>query len=491
LSYGDQQQKRLQLLKGRTIDLNPESIRGSVNRPYLFGITMKGNKQMKTTTNIISSAIAACAFACLMLSPGAQAVSPAPDGGYPGGNTAEGQNALSSLTSGTYNTAGGFFSLRGDTTGNFNTAFGAGALFANNADQNSAFGALALLSNAGPANSAFGYGALASNTANANAAFGAYALLSNTSGNFNTATGFAALQSNTTGVQNTAVGSGALLLNTEGNYNTAVGVNALLNNITGSPNTAFGWGALNANTTGFANTAVGYQAAYNNAAGSNTAVGYQALLSGTLDHNTAIGSQAGSSITGSYDICIGAAETGVAGQDYTTRIGSNLPITAGASACYIGGINAQAVDPATATAVYVDGTNKLGTIVSSQRFKKDIQSMDKASEAILALKPVTFHYKTDTKNIPCFGLIAEEVANTASVLVVRDKEGKPYTVRYDQVNVMLLNEFLKEHRKVQELAHGMATLTAQLKEQAIQIQRVSAKLELQKQATRKFAVNRR
>ena len=110
--------------------------------------------------------------------------------------------------------------------------------------------------------------------------------------------------------------------------------------------------------------------------------------------------------------------------------------------------------------------------------------MDKASDAILSLRPVTFHYKTDIKSIPQFGLIAEEVAKVNPALVLPDKEGKPYTVRYDQVNAMLLNEFLKEHRKVQELEandvqqqKAIKTLTAMVKEQAAQIQKVSAQLE--------------
>src|SRR5213596_2712335 len=96
--------------------------------------------------------------------------------------------------------------------------------------------------------------------------------------------------------------------------------------------------------------------------------------------------------------------------------------------------------------VVVNGSGRLGTVASSQRFKDDIKPMDKASEAILALKPVTFHYKSDAKATPCFGLIAEEVEKVSPDLVVHDIDGKPYSVRYDQVNAMLLNEFLKEHK---------------------------------------------
>src|SRR5947208_7246218 len=146
-------------------------------------------------------------------------------------------------------------------------------------------------------------------------------------------------------------------------------------------------------------------------------------------------------------------------------------------------INADAI------AVMIDSAGQLGTASSSERFKKEIKPMDKASEAILALKPVTFHYKTDSKGIPQFGLVAEEVAKVNPDLVVRDAKGEIYTVRYDAVNSMLLNEFLKEHKKVEEqqasigqLKSEMQTMVAQLKEQAAQIQRVSAQLEVSKRA---------
>src|SRR5207247_11130828 len=147
--------------------------------------------------------------------------------------------------------------------------------------------------------------------------------------------------------------------------------------------------------------------------------------------------------------------------------------------------------------VLVNADGKLGTSLSSRRFKKDIQAMDKASEAILALKPVTFHYKTDSKGAAQFGLIAEEVAKVNPALVLPDKEGKPFTVRYDQVNAMLLNEFLKEHRKNEEqgatiagLKKEVASLAATVKVQATQIQRVSAQIEISK-AIRQTALKNR
>ena len=137
----------------------------------------------------------------------------------------------------------------------------------------------------------------------------------------------------------------------------------------------------------------------------------------------------------------------------------------------------------------IDSAGQLGTMSSLRRFKHDIKPMHKASEAILALTPVTFHYKSDKTGTAQFGLIAKEVAAVNPDLVVRDEKGEIYTVRYDAVNAMLLNEFLKEHRKVQEqtatiaeLKSGMEALTATMKEQAAQIQKVSAQLEASKPA---------
>jgi uncharacterized coiled-coil protein SlyX len=164
-----------------------------------------------------------------------------------------------------------------------------------------------------------------------------------------------------------------------------------------------------------------------------------------------------------------------------------------------------------ATPVLIDSNGQLGTVSSSRRFKKEIKSMDQASEAILSLKPVTFEYKTDKTGTPQFGLIAEEVGAVNPDLVVRGKDGEIYTVRYDAVNAMLLNEFLKEHRRVQEQGATIAqlkaaatkqeavnaeqhkrmeALTAMMKEQASRIQKVSAKLELTKPAPQTVLNNR-
>ena len=363
------------------------------------------------------------ALPCLRLAPVANAVSPAPDGGYPGGNTAEGQAALLSLTTDGFNTAVGFLALRSNTEGNFNTAVGAGALLANVGDpstsdgiQNTATGAGALLSNTtGEDNTANGAFALFSNTTgDSNTAYGAFALQRNTIGSFNIAMGLGALLSNTTGFENTAVGTNALVFNTEGNFNTAIGDVALRNNTTGGGNTAIGESALFHNTTG----------------GDNTAIGFQALSNSTGFNNVALGDGAGSGVTDANNvICIGHAGTNVD------------------NSCFIGNIRDAVVAP-DAVQVLIDSAGKLGTTSgSSRRFKTQIKPMDRTSEAIFALKPVTFHYKTDSTNSPQFGLIAEEVAKVNPHLVLRDKDGEIYTVRYDQVNAMLLNEFLKEHRR--------------------------------------------
>ena len=384
-----------------------------------------------------------------------EAVNPPPDGGYAGANTAEGQNALLNLTTGTANTAVGFLSLSALKKANFNTALGAGTLLVNGADENTATGAGALLSNT---------------VGNLNTANGAFALFLNTDGAFNTATGDRALFSNTDGSNNTANGATALSNNTVGTDNTADGVSALANNVTGNLNTAIGVNAL-----------------FNNTTGSN---------------NIALGFLAGDNVTGENNIDIGAE--GVADESNTIRIGTNQRGT------FIAGIRGATTANANGISVLIDSAGQLGTLSSSRRFKKDIKPMDKSSEAILALKPVTFHYKNDKTGTPQFGLIAEEAAEVNPDLVVRDDHGEIYTVRYEAVNAMLLNEFLKEHkafleeqRKVQkqeatigqlkstvaeqnatiaQQQKGMEAVTARLNEQAAQIQKVSAQVEASKPA---------
>jgi Chaperone of endosialidase len=403
---------------------------------------MKSTFQLKTA---IPPLLITLALPCFWPLPRAQAVSPAPDGGYPGFNTAQGQNALFSLdtSTGFANTAVGSFSLKSIVGNSFNTAVGVGALLLNIAGNNTAVGGAALLLNAGGTN---------------NTAVGAAALLNNTEGDRNTAIGFDALSGNTTingnsGVDNTAVGSQALTTNTTGDNNTAIGSQALSSNTVGRENTAIGAFALFNNTNQF-NTAIGANALVDNTTGfNNTGVGDSALDSSTGDGNTALGAFAGVQVTTANNvICIGHP-----GQDVS-------------NSCFIGNIRDVQTQNADAIAVVIDSAGQLGTASSSRRFKKEIKPMEKASEAILALKPVTFHYKNAKKGSPQFGLIAEEVAEVNPDLVVRDKNGQVYTVRYDAVNAMLLNEFLKEHATVQQLKKEIAVLKAGL-------QKVSAEIE--------------
>ena len=352
------------------------------------------------------------ALVCFALVQNSQAVNPPPDGGYPGGNTAEGTAALLSLgPNGFNNTAIGFLSLRNTTQGDANTAVGAGALFSNR-----------------------GQG------------------------------------------QNTATGAGALF-NSNGENNTANGAFALYTNSIGSGNTAVGSNALYNNTVTYANTAIGYGALFNNGgdfgtAGGNTAIGFEALYNNTTGNsNIAVGSNAGFAVTTSSNVlCIGTQ-------------GANVD-----DSCYIANIWQQ---PGGSQQVFVNADGKLGAQVSSRRFKDEIKPMEQSSEVIYKLRPVSFRYKPviDPSRPSGFGLIAEDVDAVASDLVLRDKEGKPYTVRYDAVNAMLLNEFLKEHqafveeqRKVERLEKQVAALTAGL-------QKVSAALETNRAAPQTVRVS--
>ena len=386
--------------------------------------------QFKRTTLVF---LIPLVLACFALVPSARAVSPPPDGGYPGGNTAEGFNALFNLT-----------------TGRGNTAIGEQTLY---------------LNEEGGSNTAIGFGALHDNiTSGNNTAIGYAALYDNTTGYNNTATGVQALNKNTTGYNNMANGASALDRNTTGNFNTANGFAALNRNATGSSNTADGAAALFENTTGKNNTATGNQALNKNTTG---------------NFNIALGSGAGSSLTnGSNNIDIG--NEGVAGEQRTIRIGSSSG-SSSQTRTFVAGISGARL---TGAAVVVNTDGQLGTTTSSKRFKDEVKPMDKASEAILALKPVTFHYKKeiDPERTPQFGLVAEEVEKVNPALVLPDKEGKPYTVRYEAVNAMLLNEFLKEHRTVQGQQKEIDALKAELKEQKALIQKVSAQLELSKPA---------
>jgi hypothetical protein len=337
--------------------------------------------------------------------------------------------------------------------------------------------------------------ALRTNTANNNTAVGYQALTLNTTGTDNAATGFKALFRNTSGGDNTANGSQALFSNTTSFDNAATGFQALFSNTTGSANTANGSRALGSNDSGSFNTATGFQALFNNTGGnSNNATGFKALFHNvTGAENTAIGDSAGHDITGSYNICVGSqagyslttgdnnidiGSDGVAAEANTIRIG-----TEGTQlATYIAGIDDVVIS---GDQVCVSSDGQLGECgPSSARFKHDIAPMEKASEVLLSLKPVTFRYNAnlDPKEAAQFGLVAEEVEKIAPYLVRYDKRGKINGVRYEAVNAMLLNEFIKEHHQVQEQRKEIDGLKAELKDQRALIQKVSNQLELRKPA---------
>jgi hypothetical protein len=391
------------------------------------------------------TALFVVAFACLALLPTTQAGCPNPPGVCAGQNTAVGDNALFNLTSGVWNVGVGEKALFNDTDGNQNTATGYQALFNNvSGDKSTATGSQALYNNT---------------TGNDNVATGFRTLYTNTSGNRNTGVGYRTLTFNN-GDDNTAIGWNSLYSNTTGIGNTAEGGDALFSNTTGGGNTAIGYQALQDNTMGNANIAVGFQALQHGTGGNlNIAIGGTTLFNTTGGNNIALGTSAGSALT-SGNSNIDIANAGVAGESGTIRIGSGHQ-----HRTFIAGIRAVTTGNMNAIPVLIDSVGQLGTVSSSKRFKKEIKPMNSTSEAILALKPVTFYYKSDYTNTPQFGLIAEEVAAVNPELVVRDEKGDIYTVRYDAVNAMLLNEFLKEHRTVQEMKSTLAKQEAMMTEQ--------------------------
>jgi len=331
-------------------------------------------------------------LACFALSPRAQAVTPAPDGGYPNGNTAEGDGALFNLTTGLANTATGSAALRNNTTGDLNTANGADTLCNMMMQGNTPYGCHALESN--------------------------------------------------TGLHNTAIGCGALKDNTMGHSNTAIGFRALVDNAIGNH---------------------------------NTAIGYSALACNTGSDNIALGRLAGTyHMAGNNNIYIGNAGR-MEPEEGKIRIGTFGLHTE----THIAGIRSAAVS---GSPVVIGMDGRLGVTMSSAKFKEAIKPMDKASEAILALKPVTFCYKEelDPDKIPQFGLVAEEVEKVNPDLVVRGEDGKVMTVRYEAVNAMLLNEFLKEHRQVQELKGTVAQQQKQIEALTATVQKVSDQIALSK-----------
>jgi hypothetical protein len=371
---------------------------------------------------------------CLEFLPIAEAVNPPPDGGYFGGNTAECENALLSLTTGTYNTAVGFDSLVLNTAGNFNTGVGAGALLTNVGDPTTGDGV---------ENTAIGAGALLSNSPGSrNTAIGAFALFNNIGGDF---------------------GNGSL--------NTAIGDSALLNNTTGSSNIAIGHDALHENTEGFNNMANGNVALYSNTTGyQNTAVGLFALAFNVTGHNTTVlGLQAGYQITGDGNVCIGQGVEGEAGVDDTTYIRNVNTLVQNFSA----GVNDYV------TVRLTDGRHGHTAVVSSQRYKQDIKPLAAASDALYALRPVSFRLKKefDPMQPLGFGLIAEELEKVNGDLIYRNDKGQAESVRYEMVNAMLLNEFLKQHEAFLEEGRKGKEQDRKIQEQEVTIAQLKKEME--------------
>jgi len=279
-------------------------------------------------------------------------------------------------------------------------------------------------------------------------------------GTDNTATGSNAMNANTTSTRTTAAGAFALCSSSNNQDSTVNGAYALYSCAQSRENTVMGSQALYSQLSGLKNTAVGAKALYYTTSGSN---------------NIAIGDWAGSDlISGANNIYIG--NVGAANDNNAIRIGTNDPAFPTVTNTYIAGI--YGMTAASGVAVYVDSNGHLGTLTSSQKFKRDITPMGEASAAILSLKPVTFRYKesVDPAGIPQFGLVAEEVAKVDPDLVARDAKGGIYTVRYEAVNAMLLNEFLKEHQRVQELEANETTQTQKMAEQQREIRALSSRL---------------
>jgi hypothetical protein len=422
-------------------------------------------------------------------------------------NTANGHSALNDNTSGSANTAVGNFALYDNRTGSQNVAIGSSALQNSTIDSNLVAIGFDALENDNATNTD-----ITSSHTGENTAIGFQALQADIRGAGNTGVGYQALQENTNGIWNTAIGDNALQANMSGSENTAIGGSALGNSTTDNElvaigyqallndnarnggilhggtfssygeNTAIGYKALQEDTSGFGNTGIGNSALTDNTTGTyNTAIGDAALsgvgLSGSVtltgSRNTAVGSSAlyllasgvnnvalgnvaGENLTSGDDNIYIANEGGAAEENDTIRIGTMGTQTA----TLIAGIYTNTTFAGATLPVVVDATGRLGTSGSSERFKQNIRSMDDASDSLLSLRPVTFQYKPemDPQGTPQFGLVAEDVDRVNPDLVAHDAKGKAFTVRYDAVNAMLLNEFLKQHRKVEEQSMEIETL---------------------------------
>jgi hypothetical protein len=346
-------------------------------------------------------------------------------------NTAMGAGALGSLTNGSANTASGYLALGYNATGHANTASGAYALFGNTTGHN---------------NTAFGIQALSGNqSGNHNVAIGAYALVRNSTAEDNTATGYGALGFNTIGKSNTATGSSALINNTSGNGNTAQGTSALYNNTTGTRNVGVGNNALLNNSTGRNNTAIGFAAGQRTTGHDNVLIAHR----GAIDESQTmrIGTRGSEGVPGS-----GVTRTFIAGIRGVTTSRPGIP-------------------------VLIDSAGQLGTISSSRRRKQDIEAMADASDRLLQLRPVKFHYTeadASGERPVQYGLIAEEVAEVFPELVILDEEGKPETVAYHMLPALLLNELQKEHQLNRVQSEKLAKQEEMIAAQALHLAELNA-----------------
>ena len=289
----------------------------------------------------------------------------------------------------------------------------------------------------------------------------------------NTAGGSQALLANS-GADSTAFGNRALAINTFGNNNTALGSFALGSNTTGIRNTAMGAYALFSNINGIYNTAIGQAALIKNTSGlGNTALGLQALYNSTGSYNLAIGFNSGLNLaSGNFNIYL--ANLGVTSESSTMRLGSANQIRT-----FISGIRGVRTGLANAVAVVIDSNGQLGTVNSSERFKKDIKDMNTASHGLLQLRPVTYRYKEEAENSQNpleYGLIAEEVAKVYPDLVAYGADGKIETVQYHKLTPMLLNE-------LKQLNTAFQTEKAKTEAQAQTIQQQAKEIAYLKQKT--------
>ena len=386
-------------------------------------------------------------------------------------NTFVGYQAGYTNTTGNYNTFVGYQSGYNNTTGANNTFYGVNTGTSNVGGHDNTFsGESAGNTNAGGSDNTFiGSGAgFTSTNGSYNTFLGHQAGYSATNASYNTFLGEESGYTTTSGAQNTFTGFGVGYYNTTGSYNTYSGYYAGVSNTTGHDNTFTGWEAGYSNATGVGNAFYGEGAGNNSRASYNLFYGY---YSGT--HNS----------TGNNDIYVGNLGPDSGTESNAIRIGGDIGTGYGAqTAAYVAGIYQESVDAGTGVAVVVDANGKLGTMLSSRRFKDNIRDMGDSTNGLMKLRPVTFLYKPEYGNgdrTVQYGLIAEEVANVYPELVSYDKEGKPFTVRYQYLAAMLLNEVQKQYRRAEQQSEVVETQQQQLAAQAQEIESLKQQLQVQ------------